>query len=441
MGLVSSEPDSTRRYSATYRISPSYFAWSASSTPNSCRFVVLKSCKVVSTSTSGAGGAGEKSLRKPGGDVAWFCSIPSRSFSTSSTSLAALFNKPGSCSGKGCGSGGGTSGGGSTGGGSGGGGFSVGPGPVGDHLKDARELNVTLSGDAFGSPVFFTFLRELDASLYPELRITLCTNGIGLTERNWNRICNEAVDVVYISMDAATSETYAVNRGGNLVKLLDNLNFVSTLMTSGNVKGFTISFVVQANNYHEMPAFGALRESVNASSVLFIQVGNTGVFTKEEYERRAVHLPTHPEHNKLLEVLKNPALGSPIVDLRNFDRLRGDSSGRKASGPPPTQESFLQAVQMIQTYSAQLTKAGIDGTTVLDETVLPNSKAEIRSALSLVIASANSEEEKEKLAIAQRTLAFFQSGVTEGRAPLDTIAFENETWASIVKAEMLEHAK
>lgn len=312
---------------------------------------------------------------------------------------------------------------------------------TGEHLKDARELNVTLSGDAFGSPVFFTFLREFDASQYPDLRITLCTNGIGLTERNWNRICNEAVDVVYISMDAATTETYAVNRGGNFEKLMDNLHFVGTLMSKGDIKGFTLSFVVQANNYHEMPAFAALGQSVNASSVMFIQIGNTGVFTKEEYEPRAIHLPSHPEHQQLLEVLKDPRLGLPIVDLRNFDGLREQLEGVKASGPPPTQESLVKAVEMIRTHSEDLAEAGIDGTAVVDAGRLSNSKAQIRSALDMVIAGASTEEERESLGVARQTLAFFQTGVAEGRAALNAIAFEEETWGNIVRAEMAEHAK
>jgi MoaA/NifB/PqqE/SkfB family radical SAM enzyme len=312
---------------------------------------------------------------------------------------------------------------------------------TGEHLKDARELNVTLSGDAFGSPVFFTFLREFDASLHPELRITLCTNGLGLTERNWNRICNEAVDVVYISVDAATPESYAVNRGGNFEKLLDNLQFVSKLRLAGDVKGFTLSFVVQANNFRELPAFASLGESVNASSVMFIQLGNTGVFTKEEYERRAIHLPSHPEHQEFLEVLQDPILGLPIVDLRNFSGLREELDVGDVIKLPRTQESLVEAIEVIRTLSEELGEAGIDGTAVVDEGVLSNSKAEIRSALDLVIAGASTEEEKMSLANAGQALAFFQPGVAKGGAMLDAIAFEEETWGNIVRAEMAQYAK
>ena len=296
-----------------------------------------------------------------------------------------------------------------------------------EHLADARELNVTLSGDAFGSPIFFNFLREFDASRYPDLRITLCTNGLGLTERNWQRICNEIIGVVYISIDAATPETYAINRGGDFDKLMQNLRFVSTLITRGEIEEFTLSFVVQANNYHEMPAFVELGEAVNATSVVFIQIGNSGVFTHQEFERRAVHLESHPEHEKFLEVLQDPRLRSPIAQLRTLASLRRE---------PDQQEALLQAVEMIRGYSRVLTQAGIDGTEVLDDSSLPHSKTAIRSALDVMIAGAHTEQEKENLANARQTLAFFQPDVPSGRAALDTTAFDNETWGSVVRAEM-----
>jgi len=195
---------------------------------------------------------------------------------------------------------------------------------TGEHLKDCRKMDITLSGDAFGSPVFFKFLREFDSSSYPDLRITLCTNGLLLTERNWNSICNEAINIVYISIDAATPETYAVNRGGDFERLMEHLKFVGSLRSRGKLERFVISFVVQANNYREMPAFASLGQSVNADAVMFIQVGNPGHFTNEEFERRAVHLESHSEHSHLLEVLQDPRLGIPIVDLRNFDGLQAE---------------------------------------------------------------------------------------------------------------------
>ena len=196
---------------------------------------------------------------------------------------------------------------------------------TGEHLKDARKMDITLSGDAFGSPVYHDFLREFDASRYPDLRITLCTNGLLFTEKNWNGICNEICDVAYISIDAASPETYAINRGGKWDVLMENLKFVGSLRERGELEKLVLSFVVQENNYTEMPDFVSLAQSVNAI-VMFIQIANTGTFTQQDFERRAVHLPSHPKHEHLREVLKDSRLGLPFVELRNFTELRQEVS-------------------------------------------------------------------------------------------------------------------
>lgn len=204
---------------------------------------------------------------------------------------------------------------------------------TGGHLKDARRLDITLSGDAFGSPVYYAFLRNLDPSPYPELRITLCTNGSLFTPKNWSNICNEIVDFVYISIDAANEDTYALNRGGDFARLTENLQFVGELRSSGHLKEFVISFVVQENNYAEMPAFVSLGQAVHADKVMFIQLANTGALTKADYKLRAVHNPSHPKHGHFLEVLRHPTLGLPIVELRHLAGLRSGSLGDDAQSP------------------------------------------------------------------------------------------------------------
>lgn len=42
------------------------------------------------------------------------------------------------------------------------------------------------------------------------------------------------------------------------------------------------------------------------------------VFTDLEYQERAVHLPSHPRHGKLLEVLRDPVFRDPRVVLGDF---------------------------------------------------------------------------------------------------------------------------
>jgi pyruvate-formate lyase-activating enzyme len=193
---------------------------------------------------------------------------------------------------------------------------------IGDHLKDVVRMVITTSGDAFGSRIYNTFLREFDPSPYPNLRILILTNGLLLTSKTWDSICNEIIDAVSISIDAATPETYTINRGDDFAVLLENLEFVGKLRTTGELGHFGVHFTVQENNFAEMPAFVALAQSVHVDKVVFIQLVNGGTFSSEEYAQRSIHDPDHPKHAEFLKVLCDPSLGLPMVDLQVLAPLR-----------------------------------------------------------------------------------------------------------------------
>lgn len=197
-----------------------------------------------------------------------------------------------------------------------------------DHLKDAERLHITGSGDALGSHIFHSFLRQFNSQERPQLRISIGTNGLLFTEKTWDRICKDAIDIVVVSADAASQPTYTLNRGGDFSVLVENLNFIGRLRSAGELKFFGITFVVQANNFHEMPAFVKLGQAVNADTVCFQQLTNWGTFSVEEFQRRTVHRPSHPQHEEFLEVLNDPILGLPFVDLYNLSATRQEVESR-----------------------------------------------------------------------------------------------------------------
>ena len=177
---------------------------------------------------------------------------------------------------------------------------------MGDHLADARYLIVTGSGDPFQSRLYLSFLRTFKPEMNPGLRIQISTNGILLTRDMWESICHDAIESVDVSVDAATPDTYALNRGGDFDKLLENLHFLGELRREHRLGHFELHFVVQRNNYREMEAFYELGRRVNCDKVCFKQIVNWGTFTPDEYTRRAVQFPAHPDHTAFLEVLRAP---------------------------------------------------------------------------------------------------------------------------------------
>lgn len=198
-------------------------------------------------------------------------------------------------------------------------------------LKDAQVLSFSGSGDPLASPYNRRWLQTMKRENMPCLeKIVLKTNALLWTPTMWNTIPEEIQRLIksaIISIDAATSETYAINRSpGSFEKLLKNLEFISLLRKRGPLDYVTICMVIQKNNFLEMPAFIQLGKQYDFDSVSFVQLVNWGTFSDEEYHDRAIHLPDHPRHTELITVVQNEIFGDTIVHMRNLSVLMADKS-------------------------------------------------------------------------------------------------------------------
>ena len=194
-------------------------------------------------------------------------------------------------------------------------------------LKDAYLLNITGSGDPFGSPYFRKWLQTMKREEMPNLkRIQLHTNGQLWTPRLWSTIPEEIrplVNRAQISIDAATPGTYEINRrGGSFEKLLQNLEFISQLRKNGSLTWVVISMVVQENNFREMPDFVRLGKRFGFDRVMFSLLCDWGTFSEREYHSRCVHFPNHPRHQEFLDLLKDEIFTERIVNLGSLTEYR-----------------------------------------------------------------------------------------------------------------------
>ncbi len=195
-----------------------------------------------------------------------------------------------------------------------------------DLLARLSCLYVTGSGDPFASRLFRELVRGIDPARYPRLSIRLHTNALLWTPEAWEALgpARALVREVEVSIDAASAQTYAVNRrGGDWETLLANLGFVAWLRRERAIGGLQISFVVQANNWRQMPAFVELGRRNDVDLVFFSKLRNWGTFSDQEYRARAVHLPEHPEHARFRAGLDHPALARPNVLLGELRERTG----------------------------------------------------------------------------------------------------------------------
>jgi MoaA/NifB/PqqE/SkfB family radical SAM enzyme len=192
------------------------------------------------------------------------------------------------------------------------------------------KLNITGSGDPFGSKLFRELLETLDGKNFPGLEINLQTNGVLFTENTWDRMkkLHDNIMVTLVSFDAATEETYNYTRnGGNWKKLLENMYFICSLRADKNVKmrEVRVDFVVQERNYQEMGDFVELitTEYPEVDSIYFSLITDWGTYPAEEFKKHAIWKKEHPDFDKFVKMLKEDTrISHPKVDLGNLSEYK-----------------------------------------------------------------------------------------------------------------------
>jgi len=180
-------------------------------------------------------------------------------------------------------------------------------------LPTCDGISLSHTGDPFASRMYREFLQSLDGSAYPRLKVRLFTNGL-LLPRYWDSIAgiHAMISAIWISIDAATKETYELlRRGGCWDDLLEALRLASDFCTSRKAE-LQLNFCVQRANFREMPDFVRLAEDFGATRVWFGMLRRWWQ-TPEELAPEDLSDPKHPHHEELLRVLRDPALGHPIV--------------------------------------------------------------------------------------------------------------------------------
>ena len=190
-------------------------------------------------------------------------------------------------------------------------------------LRDARQVKITGSGDPFASGHYRYVLKRLSRREFPQLQVQLQTNGLLLDRRAWQELgLDGLVESVWVSIDAARPETYAiVRRGGAFGKLLQNFEFLGALRREGHIRHLRLDFVVQARNFREMPDAVDIARAFGFDRIHFQMIRNWGTFTVAEFDGHFIGSPDHPDYGEFLEVLRHPNLAWAGVDWSNVRQL------------------------------------------------------------------------------------------------------------------------
>lgn len=178
--------------------------------------------------------------------------------------------------------------------------------------QDCDVVFMTGSGDPFASRSYREFLMEHRGSQ----RIELMTNGLMLTPKTWRAISHLSIIRIRISIDAASSETYArVRRGGDWDLLMRNLESLAPELAA---RGILLEFlyVVQRLNYHEMGPVIDIVERFGGT-MLFTKIQDWGSYGAAFGDQQPWR-QDHPERALLLEALRDPRLRRPACNVGNL---------------------------------------------------------------------------------------------------------------------------
>jgi len=160
------------------------------------------------------------------------------------------------------------------------------------------------SGEVFASPTIQSFLSQLNLKDFPNIAISLHTNGL-LAEKNWHRInhIESAINNVTVSIDAARPNTYEkIRRGGKWPDLLKSLEF---LQCKKHMLGFKFNarIIVQQSNFQEVLEFYDLCKSYDVDRVEYSRLVSWNTWVASEFKTHDVFDLAHAERSQALDLI------------------------------------------------------------------------------------------------------------------------------------------
>jgi Iron-sulfur cluster-binding domain len=194
-------------------------------------------------------------------------------------------------------------------------------------LRDASLLRMNGAGELFVSRPCRELLKRLTRKEFPRLHFEVITNGQLFCRRTYEDFdLKHRLDLVYVSMDAASSRTYNVVRpGGSFGQLLTNLRFLDELrQLAEDDFVLNLAFVVSVRNFSEIGDFVNLARMFNASAS-FSRIRNWGHLSPTEFLLLDVTNPNHPTHQEFKRTMASLEIEDSQVDWGDLVRYRHPS--------------------------------------------------------------------------------------------------------------------
>jgi MoaA/NifB/PqqE/SkfB family radical SAM enzyme len=138
-----------------------------------------------------------------------------------------------------------------------------------------------------GEPLFHPKTIEWIAAVKAlGAQVEMITNGTTLTEKRSRQLVDSGLDVLWVSIDGATPESYAdVRLGAEFPQVIENLSRLRKMRPGGHIPRpvIGIAFVAMKRNIHELP--GVIKIGRRVGAKLF-SISNVMPYTEEMQAER-----------------------------------------------------------------------------------------------------------------------------------------------------------
>lgn len=181
-----------------------------------------------------------------------------------------------------------------------------------DQITDETVTIRWAGGEPFISRVYVDLLDYI-VKKQNNIKHIIQTNGSYLQKKSDLVIALlPSITNMRVSFDAATEQTYKKIRvNGQWDQLLDNVRWLRrTIDGTGSQCMLSADFVVQLNNYKEIPQFVELCSSLGVDRINWQKMWNWGTWPMEEFLKNNVYRSDHPLYQDLVNTFKQA--GQPI---------------------------------------------------------------------------------------------------------------------------------
>ena len=184
-------------------------------------------------------------------------------------------------------------------------------------LKQAEFVELNSAGELFASRHSVEIVKKI-VRINPDIKFKIISNGILFTKEMIEKLSlTEKMYTVTISMHAITEKTYnKLVENGNFNALIKNVEYLSELKNKGLLQNLQLNFVVTAYNYKEMKEFVKFANKMRAKA-FFINY-HEQINSEKLRKELDVSLPSHPEYNKLVKLLKDPIFKDDNCSVNDY---------------------------------------------------------------------------------------------------------------------------